>query len=185
MTLPKLIGLYSTAPGCGKTTAANLLIEHQRVSFAAPLKRAVWNMLNDLGLEGFRYVYTDKEAIIPELGVSARHMMQTLGTEWGRACIHPDFWVMIARVETQRIITNGGCVVIDDVRFPNEAAMIRNLGGELWRIDRPGVSYDGNHSSEGGLEGITPDKVIINDGTLVQLKEKCNDQPVSPAHNAH
>jgi hypothetical protein len=148
MTPPKLIGLYSAAPGCGKTTAANLLIEHQRVSFAAPLKRAVWSMLNHLGLECFRYVYTDKEAIIPELGVSARHMMQTLGTEWGRACIHPDFWVMIARVETQHIITNGGCVVIDDVRFPNEAAMIRDLGGELWRIDRPGVSYDGNHSSE-------------------------------------
>jgi hypothetical protein len=53
MTLPKLIGLYSTAPGCGKTTAANLLIEHQRVSFAAPLKRAVWSMLNHLGLRAF------------------------------------------------------------------------------------------------------------------------------------
>jgi hypothetical protein len=172
MSLPRLIGLYSPAPGCGKTTAANLLIEHQRVSFAAPLKRAVWNMLNDLGLEGFRYVYSDKEAIIPELGVSARHMMQTLGTEWGRACIHPDFWVMIARAETQRIMVYGGSVVIDDVRFPNEAAMIRNLGGELWRIERPGIAYSGDHSSEGGLEGITPDRVIVNDGTIDQLKEK-------------
>ena len=172
MTLPRLIGLYSPAPGCGKTSVADLLIEHQRVSFAAPLKRAVWRLLDELGLEGFRYVYTDKEAIIPELGVSARHMMQTLGTEWGRACIHPDFWVMIARAEAQRIMADGRSVVIDDVRFPNETAMIRELGGELWRIDRPGVSYDGDHSSEGGLEDITPDRVIINDGTITQLKEK-------------
>jgi len=169
---PRLIGLYSPAPGCGKTTAANLLVDHQRVSFAAPLKRAVWNTLNDLGIEGFHYVYTDKEAIIPELGVSARHMMQTLGTEWGRACIHPDFWVMIARAEAQRIMADGGSVVIDDARFPNEAAMIRDLGGELWRIDRPGISYDGDHSSEGALEDIAPDRVIVNDGTITQLLEK-------------
>lgn len=81
MTLPRLIGLYSPAPGCGKTTAANLFIEHERVSFAAPLKCAVSNMLYELGPSGFHYVYTDvyKEAIIPEINVSARHMMQTLG----------------------------------------------------------------------------------------------------------
>jgi len=41
--------------------------------------------------------------------------------------------------------------------------MIRDLGGELWRIDRPGVSYDGDHISEGALEDITP---------IDQLKEK-------------
>ena len=176
MSLPRLIGLYSPAPGCGKTTAASLLTDllndRECVSFAAPLKRAVWNMLDDLGLSGVHYAYADKEAIIPGLDVSARHMMQTLGTEWGRACIHPDFWVMIACAKTQRIMADGGSVVIDDVRFPNEAAMVRDLGGELWRIDRPGVSYDGDHSSEGGLEDITPNRVIVNDGTIAQLMEK-------------
>jgi len=172
MSLPRLIGLYSPAPGSGKTTVANLLIEHEHVSFAASLKRAVFNMLRELGLPGSHYVFTDKEAIIPELGVSARHMMQTLGTEWGRACIHPDFWVMIARAKAERIMADGRSVVVDDVRFPNEAAMIRDLGGELWRIDRPGVTYSGDHSSEGGLEDITPDRVIVNDGTITQLLEK-------------
>ena len=172
MSLPRLIGLYSPAPGCGKTTVANLLIEHRRVSFAAPLKFTVYNLLHELGVASVHYAYTDKEAIIPELGVSARHMLQTLGTEWGRACIHPDFWVMIARAKTQRIMNYYGCVVIDDVRFPNETTMIRDLGGELWRIDRPGVSYNGDHSSEGGLADITPDRVIVNDGTIDQLLEK-------------
>jgi hypothetical protein len=62
--------------------------------------------------------------------------------------------------------------VIDDVRFPNEAAMIRELGGELWRIERPGIAYDGDHESEGGLEDITPDRVIVNDGSIDQLLEK-------------
>ena len=172
MKLPRLIGLYSPAPGCGKSTVANLLIEHERVSFAESLKRAVSHMLYELGLPGFCYVYTDKEAIIPGIGVSARHMMQTLGTEWGRACIHPDFWVKIARAKTQRIMNDGRSVVIDDVRFPNEAAMVFDLGGELWRIDRPGVSYNGDHSSEGALEDITPDRVVVNDGSIDQLKEK-------------
>jgi len=174
MSLPRLIGLYSPAPGCGKTTVANLLIEHRRVSFAAPLKRAVWRLLDELNLRlpGAHYVYTDKEVIIPELGVSARHMMQTLGTEWGRACIHPDFWVMIARAETQQIMADGRSIVLDDVRFPNEAAMVFELGGELWRIERPGASYDGSHESEGALEDITPDRVIVNDGTIDQLLEK-------------
>ena len=40
------------------------------------------------------------------------------------------------------------------------------------KIDRPGVTYNGDHSSEGGLEDITPDRVIVNDGTIDQLKEK-------------
>jgi len=172
MTLPRLIGLYSSAPGCGKSTVADLLIEHERVSFAAPLKCTVSNMLNELGLPGFNYAYVDKEAIIPGISVSARHMMQTLGTEWGRSCIHPDFWVMIARAKAERIMNDNGSVVIDDVRFPNEAAMVFELGGEMWRIDRPGVSYDGGHSSEGALEDITPDRVIVNDVTITQLKEK-------------
>ena len=172
MSLPRLIGLYSPAPGCGKTTVADLLIEHRPVSFAAPLKEAVWTLLGKLGISGSHFVYDDKEAIIPGLGVSARHMMQTLGTEWGRACVHPDFWVMIARAKAERIMKDGRSVVIDDVRFPNEAALIRNLGGELWRIDRPGVSYSGNHSSEGGLEDITPHRAIVNNGTIAQLKEK-------------
>ena len=172
MTLPYLIGLYSPTPGCGKTTVANLLAEHRRVSFAAPLKEAVSHILHELGLPGFHYAYTDKEAIIPGISVSARHMMQTLGTEWGRACIHPYFWVMIARAKAERIMKDGRSVVIDDVRFPNEAAMIRELGGELWRIDRPGVTYNGDHSSESGLEDIAPDRVIVNDGSIYQLKEK-------------
>ena len=172
MTLPRIIGLYSPAPGCGKTTVADLLIEHQRVAFAAPIKRVVEILLDRLGSDGYSLVHEDKESIVFELGVSARHMMQTLGTEWGRACIHPDFWVMIARVEAQRIMADGRSVVIDDVRFPNEAAMIRDLGGELWRIDRPGVAYSGDHSSEGALEDVTPDRVIVNDGTIDQLKER-------------
>jgi len=45
----------------------------------------------------------------------------------------------------------------------SKRAMIRDLGGELWRIDRPGVSYDGDHISKGALEDITP---------IDQLKEK-------------
>jgi len=62
-------------------------------------------------------------------------------------------------------------VVIDDVRFPNEAEMIRRLGGELWLVDRPNVVYEGDHASEGALADVVPDAVINNSGSLEQLRE--------------
>jgi len=34
------------------------------------------------------------------------------------------------------------------------------------------ATYNGDHESEGGLEDITPDRVIVNDGSIDQLLEK-------------
>ncbi|MEM0934793.1 MAG: hypothetical protein AAGJ91_02675, partial [Pseudomonadota bacterium] len=73
---------------------------------------------------------------------------QTLGDEWGRQCIHPDLWVEIARPAAESYLAEGVPVVFDDVRYANEAAMIRELGGEIWRMEgraAPGVRP---HASE-------------------------------------
>jgi hypothetical protein len=57
--------------------------------------------------------------------------------------------------------------VADDVRFPNEVALIRSLGGIHWRIERPGV-VQGAHSSE-QLAG-TPDLTLVNDRSIEGLQ---------------
>jgi hypothetical protein len=98
-------------------------------------------------------------------------MMQTLGTEWGRSCIHPELWIMVAAGAVEQQQKLGRDVVIDDVRFPNEAEMVHRLGGELWLVDRPGVVYEGEHASEGALADVLPDVVVNNSGSLEHLRE--------------
>ena len=167
--MTRLIGLYSHAPGSGKSTVAKML-GGVTFSFADPLRDFVARTLTSLGHDGFDLVRNHKEEKILGIGVTPRQMMQTLGTEWGRACVHPELWVMIAEFESKNWLRSVN-VTFDDVRFPNEADMIRRLGGELWLVDRPGVVYEGSHASEGALIDVLPDSVINNSGDLEQLRE--------------
>ena len=54
----------------------------------------------------------------------------SLGTDWGREMIHEDIWVNI----TERRI-NDGITFIENVRFQNEADIVRRHGGILVYID--------------------------------------------------
>ena len=168
--MTRLIGLYSNAPGSGKSTVAGM-IDGEIVSFAAPLKRFVTSIVFGLGYDGFSAVREHKEEKIPKIGVSPRQMMQTLGTEWGRSCVHPNLWEMLAESQAKGLVDSGFSVIFDDVRFPNEAEMIRRLGGEQWLVDRPGVVYEGEHASEGALVDVLPDVVVHNSGSLEHLRE--------------
>ena len=150
---------------------AGMLRGYKRLSFADPLRKFSAQILSSLGYNGLACLRDKKEEKITELGVSPRQMMQTLGTEWGRSCIHPDLWIMVAAGAVERQLKRGRNVVIDDVRFPNEAEMIRNLGGELWLVNRPGVVYEGDHASEGSLSDFQPDSLINNSGSFHQLRQ--------------
>jgi len=173
--MTRLIGLYSNAPGSGKSTVAETLDDakcfgHVTLSFASHLRCYVSRMLTSLGHDGIDLVSNHKDQKIAGIGVTPRQMMQTLGTEWGRSCVHPEIWVMIAECDAKYCLCSVD-VTFDDVRFPNEAEMIRRLGGELWLVERPGVVYEGDHSSEGALTDVLPDAVINNSGTLEDLQE--------------
>ncbi len=144
---------------------------YERLSFARPLKKIVAGVLNELGYDGWDWVLNRKDTKIPGLGVTPRHLMQTLGTEWGRGCVHPDLWVKIAQSSAKMSFADNLMVTFDDMRFPNEAEMIRGCGGELWLVERPDVVYDGDHGSEGALRDIVPDRIVINDGDRDQLQQ--------------
>jgi hypothetical protein len=169
MTAP-LIALYSPAPASGKTTLAEALWQHgyQPLKLAGPLKRMTAALLREIGysaecirdaLEG-----STKTTPIPELGDrTPRHLMQTLGTEWGRVCVADDLWLSLTIRHAQALRTSGVPVVIDDMRFPNEAAALRAAGATLIRIDRPHTTNPDTHASEGALDTWPFDLTITND----------------------
>ena len=168
----RLIGLYSPSPGCGKTTAAGVLQGQgfQPISFAAPLRSMVFSLLLDLGYnsgEAHALLHTRKEELLPQLGVSTRHLLRTLGTEWGRSCVHPSLWLQ----SFQSRLAGLDLVVVDDVRFANEAQLILQLGGELWQLRRPGHERPAEHASDGDLDGWDGFAgTLINNGSLDDLQ---------------
>lgn len=169
--MTSILGITGKA-GSGKTTAGKVLLSakwHQ-VKFAGPLKFMARVFLLSAGFspkDAERMIDGDlKEVPIASLGgKTPRHIMQTLGTEWGRDLISPTLWVDIARQECLTWMKAGRSVFVDDVRFENEAEMIRDLGGTILQIVGRETSV-GGHVSEGG---VTPDIVCRNDGTIDEL----------------
>lgn len=67
-------------------------------------------------------------------------------------------------------------MVFDDCRFTDEAEFIRRLGGEMWRIERPGTERNTDHASEGGLDEYPLfDRRIVNDGSLLALHTRVRE----------
>lgn len=164
-----LIGLTGLA-GSGKSVVADVLINEfgfNRVKFADPLKNMLRTLMRDMGYcedDVERSVEGDlKEAEIPEIGVTMRHLMVTLGTEWGRDAVRPDLWTRLWEARADSFTD----VVVDDVRFPNEVALIRQRGGMIWRIERHGLVSSGHVSER--LE-VEPDVTLFNDTDLSALQ---------------
>lgn len=172
--MERLIGLYSPAPRSGKTFAATVLTHkgYQPLSFAEPIKRMAVEFFMSLGYskeKSLSLAWVDKSKVLPEINASPRFVLQTIGTEWGRSYIADDIWIrcLSARVkEFSRI-------VVDDVRFENEAKAIKDMGGEMWFIKRPFVTNNFDHASEGGLDNWDGfDHFIDNNGTLEEFRVK-------------
>ena len=92
--------------------------------------------------------------------------MQTLGSEWGCELFTDTIWLDSWERSVEKL-TN---VVVEDLRFPNEADLVRKLGGQVWSIRRKGYECVG-HSSETEMVHIKPDMVIHNDGDISGLHD--------------
>ena len=172
--MTKIIIAFAGRKQSGKTTAANLLLPHGfvRCSFAEPIKAMLAQLMTIASLtpdEIVRYMGEDKETLIPALGASTRYLLQTLGTEWGRQGIHADIWVNITRSRLERL--DAEYVVFDDLRFDNEADLIRSLGGLVVHVvrDPQATFYPDAHSSEKGIVQHEDDAYLDNTGSLLRF----------------
>ncbi len=165
---PRLIAFAGRA-GAGKSEASSLLIRRHNFvqsKFAAPLKGMLTAMYEFAGLcpdeIGDRLEGHLKEKPDRVLGgTSPRRAMQTLGGEWGRDSVREDLWVSLWRADAQRKLNAGLSLVVDDLRYPNEADAIRELGGEIWKIEGAARRHVPAHPSE--EFDFDPDGVIRND----------------------
>lgn len=165
--------------GSGKSTVAKILVESygfRRVALAGPLK----DMLRAIGCSEEELEGTKKEVPSAALmGLTPRHAMVTLGTEWGRKCIHPDFW---AEKLVDAIATANGPLVCDDCRYPNEAKILRGCGAKFLRVHRPEKEPGPTwlpwtirrwfvHPSERYVYDLPADFEIWNTQTVVDLEQ--------------
>lgn len=160
----KLIGLTGPA-GCGKDTAGAYLCRKHgfvRYGFADPLKA----MLLAIGVD--MNDRDGKEKPHPVFGVSPRRMAQTLGMDWMRDMICKDGWLRLAEQFIDDEFTPANGIVFTDVRFENEAEMIRRRGGAIWHLKRnvPGVEA---HVSERPIVEYLSDRQLLNNSTMDHL----------------
>ena len=130
--------------GSGKGTVADVLVDQgfTKVSFADKLKDGVSTIFgwDRAMLEGdtdesrqWREQRDDFWSAETEMEVTPRLVLQLFGTDCLRNGFHDGVWVSLLK---KHMLDNPGNYVIPDVRFRNEQNMIRELGGEIWRVQR-------------------------------------------------
>lgn len=125
-------------------------------------------------------------------GLSCRRVLQTLGTECGRT-VNVDIWTAYAIYRAEEYLREPECAaaVLTDVRYLNEAKMIREKAGELWFLDRPVVPLEGQagqHSSELDIRAPEMQQYVTrtfkNVGSLEELQRLVNSA-VDETFNRH
>jgi hypothetical protein len=171
----------------GKDTAAGFLVRERaytRVAFADPLKemalgidplipagRVIGQRLHarlsqlvaDVGWEYAKDHYPEVRAVLQRIGQTQREF-------------DADYWVNVAARKIAGAEAWNLPVVVTDVRYLNEAVMLRARGFKIIRIIRPRVGVTmkearaAMHASENELNDYPTDAVIYNDGDLAQLR---------------
>lgn len=100
-----------------------------------------------------------------------RELLQFIGTDIGRELINQNIWINAAK-ENLVNLSKSGNVVITDVRFENEQALINEMGGKVVTLLRKGVE-SGSHASEQSLS--SPDYTIDNSSYKQRLYDGIED----------
>ena len=190
--------------GSGKGTVGDILVEQgfTKVSFADKLKDGVatifgWNraMLEGDTDESRQWREQPDDFWTQETGrnITPRIVLQEFGTECMRDGFDDSIWVSLLK---KQMLDSPGDYVVPDVRFRNEQDMIRELGGEIWRVQRGDVpewygcamldnttgsnlmeSYDVHVSEYKWIDMNNKfNATIYNNSTLEQLKQLVLDE---------
>lgn len=116
-------------------------------------------------------------------GNSVQFLMSSLIEEWGRRAVHTDLFnhEYRRRVEALASAAEGPVsIVTEDVRRPGEAATIRDMGGIVVRITRPGYVPSSPHGAakmahiEADLEFVirSPDMLIAQTDAFLKSLDR-------------
>jgi len=180
-----LIIAFAGLAGTGKDTAAAHLVQRYgfvQASFADPIRSMALLLMEEAGIDQcWLTERSHKEQPMPGLGISARALMQCLGTEVGRH-LRPDLWLrhMALRLglapATYAEEAQGRLwprqpvhdrIVISDCRFENEAAWVNAHGGRVIRLHRHQAGTVRDHISEAQVLSLPADIDIYNHGVTV------------------
>ena len=107
-----------------------------------------------------------------QTAVTVRRILQWWGTEYRRSQ-DPDYWTKAWGRKIEQLNLEHMHVLIDDVRFMNELRVIKEHGGLIVKIERPGFDGANNHASETSLDEYHDwDDVLLNDGSLEEFDGK-------------
>lgn len=165
-----IIGLTGYARS-GKDSAANWLVEHHgfvKMAFADGVRQmalAIDPMVEQPCDEtSVRFFYERYSKVLETEGYEqaksypdVRRLLQRIGTEGGRDIFGANIWVDAVRKRIGELPLGSTKVVLSDVRFPNEAKAIKEMGGTVIRLSRPGVGGNDPHPSEAQIAGLNAD----------------------------
>jgi hypothetical protein len=156
MSLTKTIGFTGLA-GSGKTYAATWFKFRTGKNWVWSFASEIKSIATRMGWDGQK---DDR----------GRKLLQDIGSA-GRAY---DPWMWVFKMPTEHPI------IIDDVRFLNEADAIKDVGGIIVRIIRPGL-HTMNHESETEQRHIIADYTLINDKEIEEELEKLYEREMGTA----
>lgn len=166
-----ILGLHGPA-GAGKDTLYKLLNSVKpsvlRFKCADPLysmAKAIDPVFNP------DMTHEDKEDWLlnsPILG-TRRNFLQKLGTEFAREHIHSDFWILLLKDKIEKVILEDAIVLVTDIRFENEARLIRTMGGTMIHLRPDWTSFSSDHASAHQLSLKPDDRILkLYKGQLAQ-----------------
>jgi hypothetical protein len=180
---------FSGLKGSGKDTAAAILVDEYsftKLAFADALREMLLIIDPYVPVTtGQMWDYTDKivthmplSHVIDEFGwdtakremPEVRRLMQVIGTEAGRMIFGTNVWVDLLTKRFPDIADDEVRYVITDCRFDNEVEFVRNNGGTVVWIDRPGLSSDGHASESTHIKDLAS-TIVYNDETQEEFEE--------------
>jgi hypothetical protein len=154
--------------GSGKTHTARYIENHlpeykfQKKSYGYNVKK-IASILTGISMKTI-LSRKSKNIYLPEWNMNIGQMFQKIGTDCMRFNLHPDTW-LLSMFATYSEDQNW---VVDDVRFVNEADLIKEKGGIIIRVegDPKGVrvkdNRDPNHPSETSLDNYNRYDIIFD-----------------------
>ena len=172
-----VVGLTGYA-GSGKDTAAGGLVAvgYQRMAFADGVRELALAVDPWIASQGLSPVPLRLSLLVAKRGwhwakgfPEVRETLQNIG-KGVRDIVGPRAWV--DALDRRWRAAGSPDVVVTDVRYPNEAAWVKDRGGMVIRVDRPGIGPVNGHESETLVGAIAADATVVNDGTEAELRDR-------------